>query len=435
MPYEFFFSYTRGNNDDYLKQFFKNLSEEVRVRRGLPEKTVVGFFDQRDIELGAAWEQTISDALQNSKVLVSIYSPGYFQSEYCGKEWEVFMRRCRLHKDLRTQTGELGATLPPSIKPSLWVPFSITNLDEDVQALQYTRGDSNAVYNSEGLRYVLMQIGEHRREYNDFVTELAKEIIETADKFPLPKLDRLPPLGEVDSAWPQRRPPGTPTPVTPSTVSVSSPKHIRFVFVAADPKHFGSVRSADPYLDRGGPDWKPFFPDMSAIGPFVQHIVSDKELGFTSDELAFGPNLIKDIQDAWAERKIVIILVDGWSVNWDTTSYRPVLHEFDQQNFFNCSVLVPWNDEDPGISNQPQTILQTLQDTFYFRTRAGNSIFYRDSIRKPEDLRDALRDVLTLIKAEIRKQAEVSRPLPRDINKPIISGPGVVGVPSVPTHE
>jgi hypothetical protein len=134
MPYEFFFSYTRGNNDDYLKQFFKDLSEDVRVRRGLPEKTmvggvlkdtVVGFFDQRDIELGATWEKTISDALQDSKVMVSIYSPGYFQSEYCGKEWEIFLQRCQLYQERARRAGEPNASLPPAIKPTLWVrlPF------------------------------------------------------------------------------------------------------------------------------------------------------------------------------------------------------------------------------------------------------------------------------------------------------------------------
>jgi FxsC-like protein len=421
MPYEFFFSYTRGNSDSYLKEFFKDLSEDVRVRRGLPETTVVGFLDQHDIELGGTWENTIANALQDSKVMVSMYSPGYFQSPYCGKEWEVFMRRCKLFRDRKVQAGELGAQLPPSIKPSLWVPFSISNLAEEVQAIQYLRGDQNPTYAAEGLRYILTLKTDYRREYTNFVTALAKDIIETADKYSLPQLEPLPPLEQVDSAWPQRTPQGGQSPVAP--VSVSGPKHIRFVFVAADPHHFGDVRSAAPYLDRGGPDWKPFFPDMSAIGPFVQHIVSDQELGFTSDELTFSPNLVSDIEDAWADRKIVIILVDGWSVNWDTGYYQEVLQNFDKQNFFNCSVLVPWNDQDPFITKEGQTILQTLKKTFYFKG-TGNPIFYRDSIRKPEDLRDALRDVLTRIKAVIRSEAKISRPVPRDKGKPVISGPG-----------
>jgi FxsC-like protein len=418
MPYEFFFSYTRGNNDAYLRLFFKDLSEEIRLRKGLPKDTVVGFFDQQEIELGATWDETIIDALQDSKVMVSIYSPGYFQSQYCGKEWEIFMQRCKLHREQRIRAGDLNADLPPSIKPSFWLPFSISNLHQEVQAIQYMRGDPSAIYNSEGLRYALVQISEHRAEYNQFVIQLAKDIIDTAGKYQLPRLEQLPQLREVESAWLQRPPQDT-----PMQVSVSSPKHIRFVFVAADPRHFGSARSADPYLERGGPDWKPFFPDQSEIGPFVQHVVSDKELGFTSDELAFSSNLVEDIQNAWAERKIVIILVDAWSVNW---GYQQVLQDFDRQNFFNCSVLVPWNDEDLVTKMQGQTILDNLQQTFYFRTSAKNSIFYRDSIRKPEDLRDALRDILTRIKAEIRKHAEISRPLPRDINKPVITGPGVV---------
>src|ERR1044072_2738493 len=93
MSYDFFFSYTRGNYGEYLQRFFNDLSQELREQRGHGKEKVVGFFDQHDIELGEEWEKTIAKALQESKVMVCIYSPGYFKSPYCGKEWEVFRRR------------------------------------------------------------------------------------------------------------------------------------------------------------------------------------------------------------------------------------------------------------------------------------------------------------------------------------------------------
>jgi hypothetical protein len=37
MGYEFFFSYTRANNDEFLKQFFADLSEAARLKKGLPQ--------------------------------------------------------------------------------------------------------------------------------------------------------------------------------------------------------------------------------------------------------------------------------------------------------------------------------------------------------------------------------------------------------------
>ena len=419
MPYEFFFSYTRGNNDAFLMRFFEDLSDEVRIRRGLPRGAAVGFLDQNDIELGTSWDPTISQALQASKVLVSVYSPGYFSSAYCGKEWEIFYRRVALHQN---QIGA-NATLPSSIKPILWYPFEISNVNARVQALQFMRGDPASALNAKGLLYVLKQIAEHRTEYNDFISDLAVEITDTADKFPLPELNPFPLLADVPSAW-QSAPANPATNQAATKIAVTSPKHVRFVFIAADPNEFGAVRPPDPYLDRGAGDWKPFFPDQATIGPFVQHIVSDKELGFTSDELQFSSDLVKEIQQAWDDRKIVVILVDGWSVDW-RKSYQDILKEFDKQNFFNCTVLVPWNTQDPLIDQQGNTILQTLKDTFYFRQLPGNSIFYRDNIRDADELRNALRDVLTRIRAEIRKRAEITRPIPLEITKPIIAGPGM----------
>lgn len=89
MAYEFFFSYTRANNDPYLKLFFDAVSEVIRERRGLPANVPVGFFDQRELELGEDWDQAIVDALQTSRVFLAVWSPGYFKSEYCGKEWAL----------------------------------------------------------------------------------------------------------------------------------------------------------------------------------------------------------------------------------------------------------------------------------------------------------------------------------------------------------
>src|SRR5687768_16360897 len=112
MPYDFFFSYTRANNDSYLKKFFNDLSQAIRDIRGEPQSTVVGFFDQRDLELGENWDAAIVDALQTSKVFVAMASPAYFKSEYCGKEWRLFSDRL----------ATMAPARPPLLKPVIWIP-------------------------------------------------------------------------------------------------------------------------------------------------------------------------------------------------------------------------------------------------------------------------------------------------------------------------
>jgi hypothetical protein len=57
MGRDFFFSYTRSDNSPYLKDFFDDLSVEVRMLRGpVLETAAVGFFDQHDLELGDNWD-------------------------------------------------------------------------------------------------------------------------------------------------------------------------------------------------------------------------------------------------------------------------------------------------------------------------------------------------------------------------------------------
>jgi len=90
MPFEFFVSYSRANNDAYLKRFMSDLAEAVSTVRGVPLSTAVGYFDQREILLGEDWDADIVAGLQTSKVLLSLYSPAYFKSEYCAKEHALF---------------------------------------------------------------------------------------------------------------------------------------------------------------------------------------------------------------------------------------------------------------------------------------------------------------------------------------------------------
>ena len=197
MGYEFFFSYTRSNNDTHLNQFFEDLSEQIRNRRGLARDAEVGFFDQRDIELGETWDARIAKALKASKVMVCIYSPGYFKQPYCGKEWTAFYERCE-----QSRLQGTYASLPPLIKPVLWIPLS-ESLDPTVADLQYLRGDAASNVNRHGLRYVLQQIANFRSEYIDYVRDLAIEIMQAANDYPPPMLGGLCSLADIRPYFPK----------------------------------------------------------------------------------------------------------------------------------------------------------------------------------------------------------------------------------------
>jgi FxsC-like protein len=415
MGYEFFLSYTRANNDAYLSLFFNDLSEAIRDRRGKPQAEKVGFFDQRALELGEEWDDSIVEALQSSPVLVAVYSPAYFKSEYCGKELALFHARCEAAR-------QAGGRLPPLVKPVIWVPFKPTELPPGVAGIQYATGDPQGLHNQRGVKYLLKQLQEYKTQYNDFLYKLADELVAAADAYPLPRLPQPPPLKGAPSLFAM----GTgnrgndPPPRSPP----SGPKHVRFVYVAASPQAFGSARSAAAYLEAGGSDWKPFFPDNTTrVHRLLQNVACNDDLDFTSEELPFGPNLIAEIDEAWKRRQIVVLVVDGWSVHWDA-QYRAVLKALDHRVDPHWCVLVPWNEQDGDSVRRGAEIRDSLNVTFdMHKNLLRNPMFFRDSIHSAEELKTAVRQVLMQLKEEIRKRAPIDMPVPAGPARSILSGP------------
>jgi FxsC-like protein len=409
MGYEFFLSYTRANNDVFLRKFFDELSQAIRDRRGQPQHAEVGFFDQRSIELGEQWDNTIVEALQTSNVVVAVASPGYFKSEYCGKEWELFRRRIA--------AASAGQPLAPLIKPIVWIPFSGTSLTPTVKGGQYTIGDPQDVHNQRGFKYLLKNLQEYQTAFNNLIDALAQQIVEAADKHPVPRLGDVPPLNQIPSAF-LAAAAGAPG------VVPTGPKHVRFVYVAADPQAFGAARGRDPYIDTGGADWKPFYPDdTTRIHRLVQNFVSSDDLDFTSEELRFSPNLLAEIQDSWQKRQIVVLIVDGWSLHW-SADYRATLTQLDGRLDYHWCVLVPNNEKDQDAALVRAQIDAAISQTFDRHANlAPNPLFYRDNIKSAADLKKQLRDVLTKLKEEIKKRASVDMPVPPGPSKTMITGP------------
>ena len=92
MPYDFFFSYRRADFGAPMREFFTDLGEEVRKLRGLDKHENPAFFDQESIETGDNWDAALLAALQQSRVLVPLYSPAYFRG--CRRN-ELRCQSCR----------------------------------------------------------------------------------------------------------------------------------------------------------------------------------------------------------------------------------------------------------------------------------------------------------------------------------------------------
>src|SRR5215831_1299177 len=96
-PPVFFVSYAR-NDTDYepfrkdMKRLIDDLTARVAVKMAVPRAGIC-FFDESSIETGTIWKSELADALSSTRVGVTLYSPSYFTSKWCGKEFQVFLDR------------------------------------------------------------------------------------------------------------------------------------------------------------------------------------------------------------------------------------------------------------------------------------------------------------------------------------------------------
>jgi hypothetical protein len=216
--YWFFLSYARRDSEGApsLKRFCKDLALEVGRTAGLESSaktTEIGFFDEAGIDVGANWSHTLAEALQTSRVFVCLYSPAYFKSEYCGKEFQVFLSRVEAY----AQTSRLSP--PRLIMPVLWSGLRRlpNSLPAAVAQIQYTHAEFGEKYINEGLHYIMRM--QEETEYQYFITRFADNLVTQAEMHRLPALPRLPHIDEINSAFqtsPPQQPVLTPQPHEPA---------------------------------------------------------------------------------------------------------------------------------------------------------------------------------------------------------------------------
>ncbi len=184
MPH-FFFSYAIENaKGGYLNRFLDDLRNEVSELLPCTLKEAC-FYDAAQLP-GEDYPVNIQQALATSRVMISNYSPNYFQKPYCGKEFAVFRDRIAIHRKNNPGSN------PASIIPILWLP-SAEHIPFTVRKFFVSR-DPESLYEKEGLKYILEQgvdDGQRRAWYAQFKRAIARQIIETARNTPLAQLQNL----------------------------------------------------------------------------------------------------------------------------------------------------------------------------------------------------------------------------------------------------
>ncbi|GAA4450321.1 hypothetical protein GCM10023170_035840 [Phytohabitans houttuyneae] len=300
----FFLSYARGDEDDLVRQFFNDLSVEVRVRAGLHKDAEVGFIDAR-MKAGTVWSAELAEALSQCRSFIALLSPRYFLSRPCGQEWQIFADRVARYEE------EMG--LDPSVlKPLLWVPLPPGKMHPVAARIQF----SSDLLGDTCVRQ-LMRLQRHQDAYREFVFELAGQIVESAETHPIPEGHSYPDLESAPSIF------HTPQPAVESLNGSerdadSDALTVHFVVAALTRSKALSVRSDRAVYGDRPRDWAPYHPVRPS--PLAEYASAIAESQRFASRVADLEELAERAELASRHNQIVVLLVDVWATELEEAS-------------------------------------------------------------------------------------------------------------------
>jgi FxsC-like protein len=351
----FFLSYARSryrpegsDPDRWVAKLFNDLCLDVGQATGMP---VPGFMD-RQIPVGTSWPDHLADALANCRVFVALFSPAYFTSEYCGKEWAAFLERAERQFSRQER--------PFAIIPAMWVPMDTGELPSALYSMQNVPPGFPPAYAAEGL-YGIMKLGRYREQYKETVFRLANIIKDRAAECAL----QAGPVADLDSL----RNPFAESPP-------AARRHpVRLTLAAQRLDQLPQDRDAY-YYGRTAREWTPYrsHDNTTPIGSFAEQVLT---------ELGHHPTVDSIDEPARdAEEAPSVLVVDPWATKDQAIGDR--LRQLDEEP---ANVLAPFNAEDQQTASSATELTKGLTEML------PNSIALNGSAKRIPTM-DAFRDAL-----------------------------------------
>ncbi|MFE6866931.1 TIR-like protein FxsC [Kitasatospora sp. NPDC057692] len=399
-PY-FFFSYARRDHlagGAFVDQFFTDLRDELARIEPEAGPGELAYRDTERLRVGDDWERQLSRMVGASRTMVALYSPAYFASDYCGREWTAFDLRTRRHEE---QTGESVSALIPV----LWEPPP-EDLPAEVRRIQYVQHDFGAEYAAGGLRH-LLRTDPHGAAYRSVVRVIAERVREAAawrvaeqrdldlgrveGFFPVPEI--AVPAGRsslvrlfVVARWTGDRavaangdrvpPQRSGTPAAAGTDGAGG----------SDERYHGGWYGAHPR------DWAPYHPPrLPSLAVQAQQVIT--RAGHSTSLETVGDDLADALDRARENNEVSVLLVDPWAAGREP--YRQALRDFDRQNHPVTAVLLPDSSDDPPPGPARARLWEGVREVFA-RTwlhRSGPEPLFRIHVRRERFERELLSTV------------------------------------------
>ena len=422
----FFFSYARGGDDPYVQEFFNDLCDEVRALEGLGRDADVGFLDNRHIQPGDTWPETLVDALSRCQSFLALCSPAYFLSEPCGREWAIFQERARQH---RLRTGRPGSAL----LPLRWLPSR--TMPPAAQVIQYVseprQPNAPEPYRERGIRQ-LLRIRRNRDDYLEFVTTVAELVVDATQNAPLPAETLSVQFEEVPSAFHHAAPtinnaPAAINGTLPRTFTPTDllPRSAKVYFVVSAPTADQAAEESLGRRDRhfygeAARDWTPYKPTTNEpLADYATRIAAERSL---SAQVTDVDELEGCLERAERNNQIVVLLVDPWSTKIE--QHHEILRQYDQRDDHPAAVMIPWSAEDLETRREAAELNAAVRRTFPANSRRQHTTTFRPSVLTNASFGSDLQAVLAESRNRVIANGTLRRPLPGpSAGRPILEGP------------
>jgi FxsC-like protein len=383
----FFLSYARSryrpeDSDRWVAKFFNDLCQDLGHATGTQNP---GFMD-RQIPVGSEWPDQLADALANCRVFVALFSPAYFASEYCGKEWAAFLKRYHAQS--------AGLNRPSAIIPALWTPLAMNEIPESLHSMQNVPPEFPPAYAAEGL-YGIMKLGRYREQYKETVLRLATVIKDRAAECALPS-SGVPSLRSVGSPFADLRT-GTRRPAIRLTLAAQS---IEQLPPSRDTYYYG----------RTPREWTPFRSEDHTlpIGAFAEQVLSE-----------IGHQSIIETADEPPQEPVAapgVLVVDPWAVKDRVIGKR--LRQIDRDG---VHVLAPFNSGDKQTHEAADRLGGDLTEVLPNGTALKGSAL---RVTSPGAFRDALPKAVNEARNRYLRTTDVHPPqTPPSMPRPTLRDP------------
>ncbi|MDH6215494.1 TIR-like protein FxsC [Streptomyces pseudovenezuelae] len=396
-----------GDADQWVRTLFADLCDHVMALTDLPRGTQVGFMDH-EMRTGEGWPEVLSRNLATCRVFVPLYSPRYFTSEHCGREWYAFNERV-----LQARTS--GSDAVPAIVPALGTHMDLAGLPDSAKRIHIDLTSADGHYESKGL-YGLGTLRRLRDEYQETVFALAQRIVRVAEETNLPP-SRPRAYDRTRSAFKPRG---------------EAPRRIHLTVAAPTLETIPAHRDARFYGDDPH-DWNPYHAEsMRSLSQLAEDLIRSLDYHITvsafEDELT-GPaaedDEHTDTDPAGAGRPPSILLIDRWVLTDE--EYRRRLTAYDAYAHPWVTAVVPWNRGDEQCQGpEGKELAAQLESTLPSILAGGRRLESHTTVNGVPTLK-AFNDLLPTVVAhatrQFLKRAEPHLPTGRTVVRPRIEGP------------